>query len=277
MRLGAPLEGKWAGPEEWVEALSAKGYRAAYCPLSPKADEREINAYAQAARLGDVVIAETGAWSNPLSRDSRERAKALQTCKEQLLLAERIGARCCVNIAGSRGAKWDGPCREDLSEETFEMIVQSVREIIDAVRPKNTFYTLETMPWMYPDSADSYLRLLRAIDRKQFGVHFDIVNLINCPERYFNTAGVARDFVAKLGPHIRSCHLKDIQLGDQLTVHLEEVRLGLGGLDHSGILHAYQRLDPDLPVMLEHLSNPNDYDLAADFIRDVAKKEALQL
>jgi sugar phosphate isomerase/epimerase len=212
-----------------------------------------------------------------LSKDLGERAKALQTCKEQLLLAEQIGARCCVNIAGSRGAKWDGPCPEDLSEAAFDMIVESVREIIDAVRPKNTFYTLETMPWMYPDSAESYLSLLRAIDRKQFGVHFDIVNLINCPERYFNNAVLAQDFVAKLGPHIRSCHLKDIQLGDQLTVHLDEVRLGLGGLDYPAVLHAYQQLDPDLPVLLEHLSDPKDYDLATDFIRDVAKKEALIL
>ena len=73
-------------------------------------------------------------------------------------MADEIGARCCVNIAGSRGAKWDGPHPADLTPETFDLIVQSVREIIDAVKPTRAFYTLETMPWMYPDSADSYLR-----------------------------------------------------------------------------------------------------------------------
>ena len=63
------------------------------------------------------------------------------------------------------------------------MIVQTVREIIDAVKPVRTFYTLETMPWMYPDSAHSYLELIRAIDRERFAVHLDVVNLVCSPQR----------------------------------------------------------------------------------------------
>jgi len=62
-----------------------------------------------------------------------------------------------------------------------------------------TVYTLETMPWMYPDSADSYLALLRAIDRPgAFGVHLDPVNLVNSPERFFRNADLLRDCFAKL-------------------------------------------------------------------------------
>jgi len=49
---------------------------------------------------------------------------------------------------------------------------QNYFPIIDAVQPTRTFYTLETMPWMYPDSPQSYLRLLQAVDRRQFAVHF---------------------------------------------------------------------------------------------------------
>ena len=30
-------------------------------------------------------------------------------------------------------------------------------------------YALEAMPWMYPDSVDSYLSLIEAIDRKACG------------------------------------------------------------------------------------------------------------
>jgi hypothetical protein len=64
-----------------------------------------------------------------------------------------------------------------------------------------TFYTLETMPWMYPDSTDAYLRLLRAVDRPRFAVHFDPVNLISSPQRCFCNADLIRDFIARLGPH----------------------------------------------------------------------------
>jgi sugar phosphate isomerase/epimerase len=272
MRFGGPIFQKTHAPDEWSAAVRAKGYRAAYCPVPPDTDDAAVRAYEDAARKADLVIAECGAWSNPLSKDEKIRSEALANCRRQLDLAERIGARCCVNIAGSRGAKWDGPSAEDLTGETFALIVESVRSIIDAVKPKRTFYTLETMPWMYPDSVESYERLIKAIDRAQFAVHFDAVNLVNCPARYFDTAGLIREFVRRLGAKIKSCHLKDIGLSENLTVHLSEVPPGTGGLDYRCLLSELNRLEPDLPVMLEHLPGEAEYDAAAKHIRDVAAK-----
>ena len=124
---------------------------------------------------------------------------------------------------------------------------------------------------MYPDSADSYLALLRAIDRPgAFGVHLDPVNLVNSPERFFRNDDLLRDCFAKLGPHLVGCHAKDIALASNLTVHLDEVRPGLGGLDYPVFLSELARLDPDLPLMLEHLPGPDDYRLAASHVRAVA-------
>jgi len=277
MRLGGPIFQRPNSPEAWVVSVQAKGYRAAYCPVGPDADDTTVRAYEDAARKADLVIAECGAWSNPLSKEEKIRNEALANCRRQLDLAERIGARCCVNIAGSRGAKWDGPCAEDLTEETFALVVESVRSIIDAVKPKRAFYTLETMPWMYPDSVESYERLIKAIDRPQFAVHYDAVNLVNCPARYFNNAALIREFVRRMGPKIKSCHLKDIRLAPDLTVHLSEVPLGDGGLDHRCLLTELNGLDVDLPVMLEHLSGEKEYDAAARYARDVAAKAGVKV
>jgi sugar phosphate isomerase/epimerase len=276
MRLGAPLLQKFDDPAAWVAALGAKGYRAAYCPLGPGATDTDARAFAAAAETADVVIAEVGAWSNPLSPDPAKAREAREKCKACLDLADRVGARSCVNIAGSRGAKWDGPCPADLEEETFDMVVEVVREIIDAVKPKRSCYALETMPWMHPNSADAYLRLAAAIDRKALGVHFDPVNLVVSPEVFFRNGAMIRDFVAKLGPRIRSCHAKDIALGDRLTVHLDEVRPGLGGLDYRAFLRALDGLDPDLTVMLEHLPGAGEYDAAAAHVRKVAAGEGIR-
>jgi len=44
--------------------------------------------------------------SNPLSSDEQTRRTAIARCQAMLALADAIGARCCVNIAGSRGEKW---------------------------------------------------------------------------------------------------------------------------------------------------------------------------
>ena len=275
MRLGGPVFADWDTPEEWAQRVSEHGYGACYCPIDRLDDDEAVRAYREAAGEAGLVIAEVGAWSNPISRDETERAEALELCKQRLDLADRAGARCCVNIAGSRAEKWDGPHPDNVHGDTFDLIVETVREIIDEVRPTRTFYTLETMPWIFPDSAGSYLELVQAIDRERFAVHMDVVNLVNSPRRYFDTAGLIRECFEKLGPLVKSCHAKDIELTDNLTVHLQEVRPGLGGLDYEVLLREMDRLDPDTPLMLEHLAGAEEYDRAAGYVRSVAQRSGV--
>ncbi|GAB4116203.1 MAG: hypothetical protein Fur005_39390 [Roseiflexaceae bacterium] len=277
MRLGAPLPGPFESPTAWVAAVQAHGYRAAYCPLSTAADPATIVAYAAAAADADIVIAEVGAWSNPLSPDPATRDAAIAHCIASLRLADQIGARCCVNIAGSRGSKWDGPYAEDLTEATFELIVATVQQIIDAVQPGRSCYALEPMPWMFPDSPEAYLRLMAAVNRPQFAVHLDPVNWINSPRRYFANAAFVRECVSLLGHAIVAVHAKDILLQPALTVHLDEVRPGLGQLDYAAMLHALDALDPDLPLLLEHLPTQEEYHAAAAYVRAVADREGIAL
>jgi sugar phosphate isomerase/epimerase len=275
MRLGAPVFADTSDPAKWAAAHRAAGYSAAYCPLDEKADDATIAAYADAAREAGLVIAEVGAWSNPLSRNEEQRRAALQLCRDRLALADRIGARCCVNIAGSLGEKWDGPCAEDLTDDTFDLIVESVRSIIDEVQPARAFYTLEMMPWMYPDDADSNLRLIKAVDRAQFGVHLDPVNIVCSPQRYFSNGALIRECFGKLGPWVKSCHAKDIVLQQNLTTHLDECRPGTGALDYATFLRELSKLDEDTPLMLEHMSREEDYVAGAAHIRSVAGTEGL--
>jgi sugar phosphate isomerase/epimerase len=277
MRLGGPLFTEHHDPDEWIAALRQHGYTAAYCPVGSDACDATVQAYAEAARAAGIVIAEVGAWSNPLSSDADTRRAALARCREQLALADRIGARCCVNIAGSRAERWDGPHPQNFSDETFEQIVETVRTVIDAVRPTRTCYTLETMPWIYPDSPASYLRLIRAIDRQAFGVHLDPVNLICSPQRYYASGALLRECFATLGPSIRSCHAKDIILSPKFMVHLDETRPGLGGLDYAVFLQELNRLDADTPLMLEHLATEEEYALATEYIRSVAQREGIAI
>jgi len=123
MRLGGPLPQNYSDPDAWIAAVKERGYRAAYCPVEQI--DQTINAYAQAARQTNVIIAEVGAWrSNPLSKDEHERRKAVDYCQRRLALADAIGALCCVNISGSRGSVWDGPHPDNLTTETFDLIVE---------------------------------------------------------------------------------------------------------------------------------------------------------
>ena len=272
MRLGGRLFSDCQSPDSWISALGTEGYRAAYCPVEGTADDATVRSFEEAARRADIVIAEVGAFgNNPISPNGEERRTSLANLKARLDLADRIGARCCVNVSGSRGEVWDSPHPKNLTEETFDLVVESVREIIDAVKPRRTCFTLETMPWMYPHTPDSYLDLIRAVDRESFAVHFDPANLIKDISLYFQNSVFLEECVAKLGPYIKSCHIKDVRLRGQMTVHIDEVIPGTGNLDLAALLLGLNGLDPDLPIMLEHLGNQAEYRQAARYIRSTAE------
>lgn len=275
MRLGGPVFADADDLETWAAAARQAGYGAVCPPFGPEADEAKIAAFQAACRKYDLVIAEVGAWSNPISPEENVRREAIARCCRGLEFADRVGALCCVNIAGARGEQWDGPHPDNLSDATFDLIVETVRQILDTVQPARAFYTLETMPWVFPDSPESYLRLIQAIDRERFGVHFDPVNLINCPERYFRNGDFLRHCFALLGPHIQCCHGKDITLSGRLTVHLDEVGPGKGALDYGVYLRELSRLDPEVPLMLEHLSTADEYAEAIAQVQAVAAQEGL--
>lgn len=278
VRLGGPVFEKYSNPDEWIAALQKSGYRSAYCPVSPGVDSTLIREYKTAASKNDIIISEVGAWSNPIDSDSQIADKAIQKCIDSLVLADEIGANCCVNISGSRNKSyWAGPHKDNLTEETFDLIVEITRKIIDAVNPTHTFFALEAMPWAYPDSADSYVRLIKAIDRERFGVHLDPVNLVTSPQIYFKNGDMIRDCFRKLGPHIRSCHAKDITLReDNYIPQLDEIIAGKGNLDYSVFLAELAKLR-DIPLMLEHLNSAEEYAQAAIYIRSVGKTVNVEL
>ncbi|MFV2065395.1 MAG: sugar phosphate isomerase/epimerase family protein [Pirellulales bacterium] len=267
---------KFQDPQQWVALHTQWGFHAADCPVPIGAPDDMVRHYGQAAKEADIAIAQVGAWSNPISLDDKIRKQGLERNIRGLQLADEIGALCCVNASGSLGERLSSEHRDNLTEETFALIVDTVRQIIDAVKPRRAFYALEPMPYTYPNSADSYLRLLEAIDRPAFAVQFDPVNLINSPEKYYHTAGVIKEFVRKLGPHIKSSHLKDVKMQSQVTVHIDEVRLGTGNLHVATFLCAMANLK-DVPILMEHMKSEAEYRQATAHVRAIAKQAGVNL
>jgi sugar phosphate isomerase/epimerase len=101
IRLGGPIFLKSSDPRELAREHRRLGYSAAYCPEVALSDAEHIRAIRDAFAVENVVIAEVGAWRNMLDPDSVKRAENLKYVTERLALAEAVGARCCVDIAGS--------------------------------------------------------------------------------------------------------------------------------------------------------------------------------
>ena len=277
IRLGGPIFKEFDDPTEWIKAHKDWGYSAAYCPLDNDASEEVIRAFEIAANKHNLIIAEVGAWSNPISVDEKQRKEAIEYCAKQLELADNIGANCCVNIAGSRNPdSWDGPHADNLTEEAFDVIVETTQKIIDTVKPRRTYFALETMPYVFPNSIESYERLIKKIDRDRFAVHFDPVNLINSIDRYYNTTDVIKEGFKKLGKFIKSCHGKDVIIRDGFPVNIAETQPGLGNLDYRAYLTELSKLD-NVPLMLEHMEEPEEYRAARDYVVNVAGKNGIDI
>jgi sugar phosphate isomerase/epimerase len=276
VRLGGPIFVKSDDPRELAREHRRLGYSAAYCPMAKATDTARVREIEKSFAAENVVIAEVGAWKNMLDPDDQKRKENLNYVIDRMALAEAVGARCCVDIAGSYNPKvWYGPDRKNLSKEFFDATVQNCRRIIDEIKPRRTRFTIEMMGWNLPDGPDAYLKLIHAVDRPAFGVHMDVCNGINSPERFYRNSEFIRDCFRKLGKWIVSCHAKDLQWVVELNVHFLEVAPGRGEVDYGTYLTELSKLSVDAPLMLEHLKSAEEYEEGKKYIQKIAAQNGI--
>lgn len=290
MRLGAPFAAEvFAGETDDPAALAkghrAKGYGAAFCPEISLKDPGHIRAVETAFAAEDVLIAELHGLTsfegagNLIDPDSEKRAAWHEHLCERFAQADEVGARCFLEMPGTCDPNsFYMPHPNNLTDECRDMIVERVREVIDAVRPRRTKFALEMMPFIHPSDPDSYVELLKAVDRESFGVHLDPVNILNSPDRCFNNGKLIKECFDKLGGAILSCHVKDVTLlPASFPIGIEQCRTGTGLVDYRTYLSELNRLPPDTPLMTEPMPGmqERDYDLARDYVTGVAAEMGL--
>jgi sugar phosphate isomerase/epimerase len=241
-------------PYAFARAHADFGYGAAYLPQALTPSDARLRDFEKAFGDADVVLAEIGIWRNLITPESDERKANQAFAIEKLAVAEEAGARCAVSYLGSFKAGTDfAPAAENYSAAGFDACVDACRAIIDAVNPKRAKFAVEMMQYGLPDSIDSYLQLIRAVDREAFAAHFDPVNLILTPRQYWNSGALIREMFDRLGAVVVSCHAKDIVLQHKLALHYDEVLPGRGALDYVTYLSCLDRMPVEIPLMLEHL------------------------
>ena len=270
-----PGESHGSGHED-VQALARKhrekGFRAAYAPQVSVKDNQRIRDIRKAFEAEKVILAEVQCWVNLLDPDPAKAKANRERVTESLAVADEIGARCALDTVGS--FRRESPNHHDprnFSEAAFEAAVDIAREIIDSAKPKAAVFAYEVLSMHIVDSPEAIARLVEAVDRKQFGVHMDLANFINSPRAYWNNGAIIRKAVSLFGDRIVSAHAKDIQMEDACdNIRLREVAPGQGNLDYRAYLGALHGLKQDVPLMMEHLPNEQDYDQAARYIRSQA-------
>jgi sugar phosphate isomerase/epimerase len=276
MRLGSYVFSEAGDVEGYVREHTKKGLRAAYCPdwLNSDTNAADCAQFKALLAKNDIVLAEVGAWKNVLSPNPADAKQAFDHVVRRLQTADELGACCAVDILGSYSTRsWDGPCYDDYGEDFFDQAVEVWRKVLDLVKPAHTKMTFEIMPQSFLDSAEEYMRFLKALDRSAAGIHMDITNCITNPRLLREHKNYFTDAFKLFGPNVLSIHIKDMDFNPaQYTVCLDEVLMGRGKVD---IVHVLQVIDAtqsrDTPVMLEHLETEADYDAAMSALRSFAK------
>ena len=269
IRLGGPIFHPSHDPEELALAHKKLGYRAAYCPHVSLDDKDRIRDVARAFAKHGVLLAEVGRWVNLLEADPRKHSENLAKVTEGLALAEAIGARCCVDIAGSFNAKvWFGPHPDNLSQR-FLRRGRGKRPQDHRRRP-----TPAGEIHLRSDGL-GVARLARrlsendpAVDRPAFGVHLDPCNLVNSPGHFYDTTGVAQRVFRQARPLDRQLPRQGHRLVEPAGNAGAPGRglAGQGVLDYATCLRRLAALPADVPLMLEHLKTAEEYDQVRQYI-----------
>ena len=124
--------------------------------------------------------------------------------------------------------------------------------------------------------------LVRATHRgsrpEQFAVHFDPANLIDTVGKYYDHDDLIGDFLARLGPLLKSAHAKDIALEDGMPpVRFHDCAPGAGNLAWDVLVPALANLDAGMPLLLEHLATNAEYRGGAEHLRETAGLDAVQV
>lgn len=269
MRLGTSSPLTHTSAKQWAEQQVSLGCKTVVFPVQSNEPIGKIDSYKKAAEEYGLSIAEVGIWRNALSPDLNQRKTDMDYCIEQLRLADYLGARCAVNVAGAFGPRWDGHYKANFSKEARCETIKMVREIIDRANVKNTFFTLEPMPWMIPTGPKDYLKLIEEVDRDRFAVHMDIINMTNSMERYFQAEEFIDECAELLGDRIRSCHIKDVHLKEEYTFQLQECAPGCGEYPLGYYMSKMNEIDSEMPIILEHLNTDDEYKKYLKYIQDL--------
>lgn len=266
-------------PEVLARLAKKMGYTAVYAPDYLTIDEPdEIRKAREAFEKEGLVIAEVGYWQNMLDTREEVRKKNREEMKKAFYLAEELGAKCVVNTAGSycQGEGFTDHNPKNFSEEHFQDVVEMARYFIDEVKPSRTYFTYEVFMYNSIDSPEQYARLVKAVDRKMFGVHLDLTNMMRSPREIYMANDLVKRCVALFPDKIVSSHIKDAKLKrPAITTIIEEEIPGKGEVNLTPYIKELSKLPQTVTMMMEHYKNEEEYSIGLEYIKKIAEREGV--
>lgn len=92
------------------------------------------------------------------------------------------------------------------------------------------------------------------------------IRQLRLAERYFFSNVFLEHTFDLLSDRIVSCHLKDIKLLEGYTFQLKECACGEGTFNIKRYMELASSIDPDMPMIIEHLPDDAAYEISTKYI-----------
>lgn len=231
-------------------------------------------------RVGDLLSAEglsvaqaNGRYPSLISLDPAIRQAGIDGMKRHMQAAHALRAETLYIRPGGLNpvGPWY-PHPDHHQDQAFDRAVESIAAIAEAAEAEGISLAVEGHVLSVLDRPERIADLLRRIPTQALGFNLDPVNFIGSIWEAWDPTPVYARLLAASRGRIRAAHWKDYTLEDRLVLHIEEVQLGQGVIDHAGWLTALNEIAPHAWVLIEHL--PPELIPEAKRVLDAAMAEA---
>jgi sugar phosphate isomerase/epimerase len=240
-----------------AQKVRAAGFKGAsiFFQRPLEAGMKEISRLKQALDAAGLETAQANGWYECLvNPDDDLRAASVKGLQALVGLGQQLGAPTVYVRPGSLnpgGHWWPHPANH--TPAVFDRLVGSLKLVSATAQTAGMVLAIEGHVLSPLDSAMQVRHLLDAVASPALKFNLDAVNFIGSVRDVHNPTPFINELLNLLGQDIVAAHIKDCALEDELVLHIKEVVVGTGVIDHTWLLGKLQAINPQMYCIIEHL------------------------
>lgn len=211
----------------------------------------------------DIHVAILGCYINPTDPDEEKRRASVAKFIEHLKYARILGA----DMVGTETGRYNTDFKvvpETYTEECYQLLLKSMREIVDAAEKLGMIVGVEAVHDHTLYSPEMMRRFLDDIDSVNVEAILDPVNLVSA-ENYLEQDAVIAKALFLYGDRVSMLHIKDFRMeqGEPQFEHVGD------GLFHYEPLMAWLKKEKPYITMLLENSNRQRYHSDVSYLQKI--------
>jgi sugar phosphate isomerase/epimerase len=258
---GINIAGDPADSEKRLKRLKEIGLKVIGVGGVESATEDQAKKFKALADKYEIVIAMSPTGAQPAHPDLDKRKEEHLRLRTSLKNMHTLGGDLIHICGGSYSGDgwWYHP--KNFTQQGLDDFIEEMKKVAPYAEESGISVCPETTQWCILNSPERMKEYIDRVDSPYIKVTFDIVNHMR-PDRITESGRFFKCVLALLGDRIGQLHVKDVNIVDGLTIHINEVPMGTGLLDHETIIKASDDLEPWKTFSIEHF-NRTDVDLFA--------------